>query len=95
MLLRHAEECGATVLEEHKVTEIGFESSDNNNGHDLRPQTANFAGSSGEKGSISFDYLVDASGPNGTMSTRLAFKLSRSRLSKFKLAVFYTCTIDV
>jgi flavin-dependent dehydrogenase len=71
LLLRHAEECGATVLEEHKVTELGFESSDDKD--HSRPRTANYINSSGGKGCISFDYLVDASGRNGIMSTKVSF----------------------
>lgn len=36
----------------------------------LRPVSAEYVRASGEKGSISFDYLVDASGKNGVMSTK-------------------------
>lgn len=67
-MLRHAEECGATVLEEHRVTELGFESGS-------RPQTASYVSSSGGKGTISFDYLVDASGRNGIMSTKVSRRI--------------------
>ncbi|KAJ7657874.1 hypothetical protein DFH06DRAFT_456143 [Mycena polygramma] len=65
ILLRHAEECGAKVFEEHKVTEIAFA-----NGSNFRPISASFTTATGETQSISFDYLVDASGRAGIMSTK-------------------------
>ncbi|KAF8168995.1 hypothetical protein K438DRAFT_1615682, partial [Mycena galopus ATCC 62051] len=65
ILLRHAEESGAKVYEEHKVTELAFAEGSNH-----RPISAKFTTSSGEVGSITFDYLVDASGRAGIMSTK-------------------------
>ena len=68
MLLRHAEACGASVFEQTKVSEIEFV---NRSQDDLRPIKANFMRHTGERGTISFDYLVDASGRNGIMSTKV------------------------
>ncbi|TFK22827.1 FAD/NAD(P)-binding domain-containing protein [Coprinopsis marcescibilis] len=68
MLLRHAAESGATVLEEHKVIEIKFEA-DGTDGQS-RPSSAVYSQASGKQGEIFFDYLVDASGRNGIMSTK-------------------------
>ncbi|TEB26483.1 FAD/NAD(P)-binding domain-containing protein [Coprinellus micaceus] len=68
ILLRHAEESSATVLEEHKVTEILF-GPDADNNPAGRPVSARFTCPAGE-GIIHFDYLVDASGRNGMMSTK-------------------------
>ncbi|KAJ6482943.1 hypothetical protein C8R47DRAFT_1178119 [Mycena vitilis] len=65
ILLRHAEECGAKVFEEHKVTEIAF-----TDGPNFRPVSASFTTATGETQSITFDYLVDASGRAGIMSTK-------------------------
>lgn len=43
-------------------------------GEDLgRPVKASYVTSSGERGEISFDYLVDASGRSGVLSTRCVF----------------------
>ncbi|KAJ7279073.1 hypothetical protein C8J57DRAFT_1502903 [Mycena rebaudengoi] len=65
ILLRHAEECGAAVYEEHKVTDIQFAAGPNS-----RPISASFTGAAGETGSITFDYLVDGSGRAGIMTTK-------------------------
>ncbi|KAJ7206028.1 hypothetical protein GGX14DRAFT_367523 [Mycena pura] len=65
ILLRHAEECGAKVYEEHPVNAITFAE-----GSDHRPIGAAFTTSTGEACSITFDYLVDASGRAGIMSTK-------------------------
>ncbi|KAF7373328.1 FAD/NAD(P)-binding domain-containing protein [Mycena sanguinolenta] len=65
ILMRHAQECGAKVYEEHRVTELNFAE-----GSDHRPVSASYTTVSGESGSIDFDYLVDASGRAGIMSTK-------------------------
>ncbi|KAJ3572209.1 hypothetical protein NP233_g3234 [Leucocoprinus birnbaumii] len=67
MLLRHAEESGAHVFEETKVTEIKFEET---KGTEKRPTMALYTTKKGETGQIRFEYLVDASGRNGIMSTK-------------------------
>ncbi|KAH6904966.1 hypothetical protein BKA70DRAFT_1373310 [Coprinopsis sp. MPI-PUGE-AT-0042] len=61
ILLRHAAECGAAVFEEHKVNLHGSPTS--------RPCAATFTCPDGP-GRITFDYLIDASGRNGIMSTK-------------------------
>ncbi|TEB26484.1 FAD/NAD(P)-binding domain-containing protein [Coprinellus micaceus] len=70
LLLRHAGECGATVLEEHKVIEVHFEGSEVDRQDTRRPYAVTYARPSGETGRIEFDYLVDASGRNGILSTK-------------------------
>lgn len=65
ILLRHAAFCGVHVIEETRVTELHFSISDEN-----QPAAASWKRSSGEQGRLEFDYLVDASGRNGIMSTR-------------------------
>jgi flavin-dependent dehydrogenase len=66
LLLRHASKCGATVIEETRVTEVQFESKGRG-----RPVSATWKNTgTGMEGHISFDYLVDASGRNGLMSTK-------------------------
>ncbi|KAJ2923818.1 hypothetical protein H1R20_g13275, partial [Candolleomyces eurysporus] len=68
ILLRHAAESGATVLEEHKVTEILF-AKDADGNATSRPCAATYSCNTGV-GTVNFDYLIDASGRNGIMSTR-------------------------
>ncbi|KAF5320184.1 hypothetical protein D9611_010302 [Ephemerocybe angulata] len=75
LLLRHSAACGATVLEDHKVVEVHFTDdgerhSTQGKGITSRPCAVTYSRSSGETGKISFDYLVDASGRNGVMSTK-------------------------
>ncbi|KAH7904414.1 putative halogenase [Hygrophoropsis aurantiaca] len=65
LLLRHASKCGATVVEEVRVTEMHFKGS----GAD-RPVAASWRTNSGAEGRLDFEYLVDASGRNGIMSTK-------------------------
>ncbi|KAF5352704.1 hypothetical protein D9756_005858 [Leucocoprinus leucothites] len=67
MLLRHAEESGAHVFEETKVTEIIFEET---KGVEKRPTMAFYTRKTGKTGQIRFEYLVDASGRNGIMTTK-------------------------
>lgn len=65
ILLRHAEESGTSVFQEYKVTGIDFDPADA-----LRPVAAHYARCDGREGTIAFDYLVDASGRQGIMSTK-------------------------
>ncbi|KAK0194558.1 putative halogenase [Armillaria mellea] len=67
ILLRHAEELGAQVFENHRVTNLIFA---DNNVSEGRPISAEFSRRDGELRAISFDYLVDASGRAGIMSTK-------------------------
>lgn len=69
LLLRHAEESGAKVFEETKVTEIKFAET---KGPEIRPVSAVYVRKDGEIGQISFEFLVDASGRNGIMSTKVS-----------------------
>jgi hypothetical protein len=63
LLFRHASNSGATVFDNTKVTEFQFEGE--------RPVSANWRNATtGVEGRISFNYLVDASGRNGIMSTK-------------------------
>ncbi|OCH83543.1 hypothetical protein OBBRIDRAFT_808931, partial [Obba rivulosa] len=65
LLLKHASKCGVAVHEGTKVDEIHFSESSPN-----RPVEASWKSDSGTSGRIAFDYLVDASGRNGIMSTK-------------------------
>ncbi|KAJ6454342.1 putative halogenase [Mycena sanguinolenta] len=62
ILLRHAGKCGVTVCEGVKVKNISFE--------DKKPVSAEWEAKDGTEGSTSFEYLVDASGKQGIISTR-------------------------
>ncbi|KIJ58602.1 hypothetical protein HYDPIDRAFT_176510 [Hydnomerulius pinastri MD-312] len=65
LLLRHAAKCGATVIQRTRVSEIYFDE-DNPD----CPISASWKNESGIEGRIRFDYLVDASGRSGIMSTK-------------------------
>ncbi|KAJ7062686.1 putative halogenase [Mycena amicta] len=65
ILLRHAGECGARVYEGVHVTDIHFSGEDAG-----RPVSADWKSSTGDEGRIHFDWLVDASGRSGIMSTK-------------------------
>ncbi|KAG2118610.1 hypothetical protein DEU56DRAFT_918770 [Suillus clintonianus] len=61
LLLRHASKCGATAIEETRVTEIQFEDEGNS-----KPVSATWRNTGAVmEGRIPFNYLVDASGKNG------------------------------
>jgi len=63
LLFRHASKSGANVFDNTRVTELQFEGE--------RPVSASWRNAStGIEGRISFNYLVDASGRNGIMSTK-------------------------
>ncbi|KLO13206.1 FAD/NAD(P)-binding domain-containing protein [Schizopora paradoxa] len=64
ILLRHAQESGVEVFEGIKVESIDFED-------EKRPRVAHYVSKdTGEKGQITFDYVVDASGRQGVLSTK-------------------------
>ncbi|PSR75113.1 hypothetical protein PHLCEN_2v9298 [Hermanssonia centrifuga] len=68
LMIRHAEKQGVKVFEETRVTDISFE-----NGADpaeARPVSATWSNKSGETGTILFDWLIDASGRQGILSTK-------------------------
>ncbi|KAG1812373.1 putative halogenase [Suillus variegatus] len=63
LLFRHASKCGATIFDNIRVAEIHFDGE--------RPVSADWRNAStGIQGRIFFNYLVDASGRNGIMSTK-------------------------
>lgn len=84
IIFKHAGECGAKVLDATKVSAIEFEPPVNKETHAAndtndtanetdgtrRPVSATWTRKDGTSGKISFDYLVDASGRNGLVSTR-------------------------
>ncbi|KAJ7983266.1 putative halogenase [Mycena polygramma] len=63
ILLRHAGHCGVTVREGIKVENINFDDANN-------PHSAEWSSKDGTTGTITFEYLVDASGRQGIMSTK-------------------------
>ncbi|KAJ3515159.1 hypothetical protein NLJ89_g1939 [Agrocybe chaxingu] len=66
VLLRHSQKEGVQVFEETKVESIEFEGDPKTS----RPLSANYTKKDGTKGNIAFEWLVDASGRNGIMSTK-------------------------
>ncbi|KAI0711652.1 hypothetical protein C8Q76DRAFT_652958 [Earliella scabrosa] len=68
LLLKHARESGAKVFEETRVKEVRFE--DDASVTIGRPRSVTYETGEGVKGEITFDYLVDASGRAGLMSTK-------------------------
>ena len=62
LLLKNAASNGVKVFEETKVINIEFMGD--------RPSAAQWQSKSGAQGTIAFDYLVDASGREGIMSTK-------------------------
>ncbi|KAK7035341.1 hypothetical protein VNI00_011872 [Paramarasmius palmivorus] len=66
ILLRHAEEQGAQVFEETRVESIDFEGDPKTS----RPIAANWVRKDGTKGKTTFDWLIDASGRSGIISTK-------------------------
>ncbi|TCD62537.1 hypothetical protein EIP91_006764 [Steccherinum ochraceum] len=81
LLLNHAEECGAAVFQQCRVLSLNFAQDEaggdraethpsEQSSEQGRPVSATYMMASGEKGEISFDFLVDASGRAGVMSTK-------------------------
>lgn len=85
MLFRHAGKCGAHIFDEIKVDAVQFEPYATSNGpngnsnagvkaeakaHLGQPVSATWTRKDGISGSISFKYLVDASGRHGILSTK-------------------------
>ncbi|CAL1707408.1 unnamed protein product [Somion occarium] len=82
LLLKHAEECGAKVFQETQVTELQFNpNSKYSDSEPQRPVAAVWSKKAPSDndglavndiitGEIKFDYLIDASGRRGLMSTR-------------------------
>ncbi|RMJ05122.1 hypothetical protein CDV36_014206 [Fusarium kuroshium] len=72
LLFRHAGACGAHIFDETKVDAVQFEqiTSDAKADHPGRPVSATWTCKNGTFGSVSFKYLVDASGRRGVLSTK-------------------------
>ncbi|KAI9150536.1 Flavine halogenase aclH [Paramyrothecium foliicola] len=73
LLFRHAEASGAHAFDATKVTSLRFEKSvekDDSNCNLGRPVSATWDSKQGTSGTISFKYLVDASGRKGLLSTK-------------------------
>lgn len=69
LLLKHAQKCGARVFQNVKVTEIAF--SEEAGRAPGRPVSATFCHvDTGVTSEIKFDYIVDASGRVGLLSTK-------------------------
>ncbi|KAK7709555.1 hypothetical protein SLS64_003613 [Diaporthe eres] len=72
ILFRHAEECGAHVFDCTKVTDIQFEDPAAGSDEPVgRPVSVTWSRKAdGSTGTVNFEYLVDASGRNGLISTK-------------------------
>ncbi|KAF8891751.1 FAD/NAD(P)-binding domain-containing protein [Infundibulicybe gibba] len=66
LMLQHAATSGALVFEETRVTEVQFENSTS----ESRPTSATWRRKDGSTGKITFDWLIDASGRTGLVSTK-------------------------
>ncbi|KAJ6476736.1 putative halogenase [Mycena vitilis] len=64
ILLRHAGRCGVTVCEGVKVKSLTWDDAA------ARPVAAQWEAKDGAEGSTAFDYVIDASGKQGIISTR-------------------------
>ncbi len=62
LLLDHASECGVKVFEETQASDVEFDGD--------RPIAIHWKRGEHERGSLSFEYLVDASGLSGMLATR-------------------------
>jgi flavin-dependent dehydrogenase len=66
ILFRHAGSQGARIFDEHKVTSLVFSKNDPN-----RPVAAEWESKAhGTSGKIEFDYIIDAAGRQGLISTK-------------------------
>ena len=76
-MFRHAGKCGAEIFDGVKVDSIEFSPSDKQDAitesdapNPGRPVSASWSRKDGSSGQIKFDYLVDASGRAGLVSTK-------------------------
>lgn len=69
LMFQHASESGAHTFDGTRVESIEFESIRSSQ-HLERPVAAKWSRKDGRSGTITFDYLVDASGRAGIMSTK-------------------------
>lgn len=70
LLLEHSKSQGVKVFEGSEISRIHFEDNPSSTVMPGRPRSATWTRSDGSRGDISFDFLVDASGRAGMMSTR-------------------------
>jgi flavine halogenase len=68
LMFRHAEKEGCVAFDETKIDSIEFEN--NGDPKTSRPIAAKWTNKDGKSGKISFEWLVDASGRAGVMSTQ-------------------------
>ena len=76
-MFRHAEKCGALTFDGTKVNELEFVPYEDQDfpadpklGNNGRPVSATWSRKDGSSGKIDFDYIVDASGRAGLISTK-------------------------
>ena len=67
-MLQHVTHCGGIVFEETRVVEVEFETVPQSS--ESRPISVKWANNAGETGRVHFDYLIDASGKQGLLSTK-------------------------
>lgn len=74
ILFKHAASCGAKTFDATKVDSIVFESGTATKAHPGRPVSVTWTqkaeDGASKSGTVAFEYLVDASGRNGLLSTR-------------------------
>ena len=76
LIFKHAAKCGAKTFDETKVESVEFAPYDELSESDLpvpnpgRPVSAKWSRKDGSTGEVKFQYLVDASGRNGLVSTK-------------------------
>jgi flavin-dependent dehydrogenase len=77
LIFRHAEKCGAHVFDGTKVNEVNFEPYEHEGftakarlANPGRPVSATWSRKDGTSGKIDFDYMIDASGRAGVISTK-------------------------
>ena len=77
LLFKHAGESGAKVFDGVRVSGVQFDPQSDQNGatssseHELgRPTSASWSRKDGSSGTVQFEYLVDASGRAGVVSTK-------------------------
>lgn len=65
-MLRHASHSGVSVFEETRVTDIQFKDQDGSS----RPFSATWRDKKGVTDTVSFDFVIDATGRNGLLSVK-------------------------
>jgi flavin-dependent dehydrogenase len=70
LLFKHAAECGVKTFDETKVASIEFAQAAPDSQTPGRPVSATWTRKDGSSGTIAVDYIVDASGRAGVISTK-------------------------